>query len=86
MFVFKREVKKSISKTKSLIESYQAVVKAKKAVNDNDDEDNDTTSPRLLADIRTILKSINWDVQDLEETISKHYFCFKLIFRRFVLI
>lgn len=71
MGVLNRELKKSINKTKSLIESYQAVVKAKGAASVGDESENgDTTSVRLLGEIRTILKSINWDVQDLEETIS----------------
>ena len=66
--LFDREVKKSINKTKSLVESYQAILNAKR----NGDERNvDPASVRLINDIRTNMKSINWDLQDLKETISE---------------
>ena len=57
----KSELKKSINKTKSLLESYNVIA----AKNDSSE-----TKAKLLADTRTNLKSINWDIQDLEETIS----------------
>lgn len=66
--LFDREVKKSINKTKSLVESYQAILNAKR----NGDERNvDPASVRLINEIRTNMKSINWDLQDLKETISE---------------
>lgn len=61
------ELKRSINKTRSLIESYNALLSSKL----NDSNSNDEVGNKLLADIRTNLKSINWDIQDLEETISK---------------
>lgn len=65
--IVKEEVKKSINKTKSLVESYQAILNAKR----NGDERNvDPASVRLINEIRTNMKSINWDLQDLKETIK----------------
>ena len=56
-----------MNKTKSLIESYSVLSNGKGKYNGADDP----TSNKLLADIRTSLRSINWDIQDLDETISK---------------
>ena len=59
-----RELRKSVNKTRSLIESYNVILKA----NGNEQ---DQSNNKLLSEIRTNLRSINWDIQDLEETISK---------------
>lgn len=58
--IVKEELKKSVNKTKSLVESYNVL---------SNDASKDTKN-KLLTDIRTNLKSINWDTQDLEETIN----------------
>ena len=62
----KRELKKTVNKTRTLIESYNVVSNGKVKTNYSDDP----TSAKLLAEIRTNLRSINWDMQDLDETIS----------------
>jgi hypothetical protein len=64
-----------VNKTKSLIENYSVLSngKGKQSVGD------DTTRNKLLSDIRTSLKSINWDIQDLDETISKKIKLFKFV-------
>lgn len=59
--IVKEELKRSVNKTKSIIESYNVL-----AINENSND----TSLKMLTDIRTNLKSINWDIQDLEETIN----------------
>lgn len=65
------ELKRSINKTRSLIESYNVLLSTKSK---DEPISNDEVGTKLLADIRTNLKSINWDIQDLEETISKFKF------------
>ncbi len=62
--IVKEELKKSVNKTKSLIESYNVLVNNQSSGVLNE------TNAKLLTDIRANLKSINWDIQDLEETIS----------------
>ena len=64
-----------MNKTKSLIESYSVLSNGKGKQSGADD----TTRNKLLSDIRTSLKSINWDIQDLDETISKKIKLFKFI-------
>lgn len=59
--IVKDELKRSVNKTKSLLESYNVLVR--------NNESNETKT-KLLAETRTNLKSINWDIQDLEETIN----------------
>lgn len=64
--IVKEELKKTVNKTKSLIESFNVLSNGKGSSNIYDDP----TRVKLLADIRTNLKSINWDIQDLDETIK----------------
>lgn len=59
--IVKDELKRSVNKTKSLLESYNVLVR---------NNESSGTKAKLLADTRTNLKSINWDIQDLEETIN----------------
>ncbi len=63
--IVKDELKRSVNKTKSLLESYNVLVSNQSSGGSNE------TNSKLLTDIRANLKSINWDIQDLEETISK---------------
>lgn len=65
--IVKDELKRSINKTRSLIESYNVLLSTKSK---DEPISNDEVGTKLLADIRTNLKSINWDIQDLEETIT----------------
>jgi hypothetical protein len=65
MNLFHRELKKSINKTKILVDSLNSHISL------NGNNENDENMTKLTGEIRTNLRSINWDIQDLEETISK---------------
>lgn len=60
--IVKDELKRSVNKTKSLLESYNVIIKNQSGSNG--------TNAKLLTEIRANLKSIGWDIQDLEETIN----------------
>ncbi len=53
------ELKRTVKNTHSLIENLKGL---RSSENEN--------SPKLLTEIKTNLKSISWDIQDLQETIS----------------
>lgn len=59
--IVKEELRKTINKTKSLLERYNVIV--------NEPSSTDS-SAKLLNEIRTNLRSISWDILDLEETIN----------------
>ena len=61
----KRELRKSITKIKSLLERYNSLNDSKLTAGNN-------VRGKLFAEIKTNLTSVNWDIQDLEETISNN--------------
>ncbi len=61
---FSSELRKSINKVKSLLEGVNSIQAA------NGSNSNNEAARRLLSEVRIKLKSITWDLQDLEATIG----------------
>lgn len=59
--IVKEELKRSINKTKIIVESLNAI---------GSRDSSDHNANKLVADLRTNLRSITWDIQDLDETIN----------------
>ncbi|RNA41848.1 syntaxin-6 isoform X1 [Brachionus plicatilis] len=59
--IVKEELKKTVTKTQSLINKYNNVIKGNST---------DAEAQNIFSEIRISVRSINWDLQDLNETIE----------------